>query len=181
MTVWGEYSVEKLEPVATLPIRPAIAADIAAILALEKMSVTAAHYSEQHYREIIGQGLRLFAANRPWTSGKKEGQSRLALVIEEDSQVKGFLIGRVLGTEWEVENVVIAKEARKRGLGTSLVGAFLRMARERGGLTVYLEVRESNAAACRLYEKCQFTETGRRRRYYRDPEEDAVVYALRLE
>jgi len=149
-------------------------------MALEKRSATAAHYSEEQYRRIIEQGLKFAAAWRPQSSGEKEGQARLSLVIEEDSQVKGFLIGRVLGTEWEIENVVIAEEARKQGFGRAVVDAFLQMARQRGGSAVYLEVRESNAAARRLYERCQFAETGRRRKYYRDPDEDAVLYALPL-
>ena len=164
-----------------MPIRPAIAADIPAILALEKMSATAAHYSEEQYGKIIEQGLKFSAANWPGSRGKEEGQAPLALIMEEDSRVRGFLIGRVLGTEWEIENVVIAEEARRQGLGTVLVGEFLQIARERGGLTMYLEVRESNAAARRLYEKCRFAETGRRRKYYGAPDEDAILYSRRLE
>jgi ribosomal-protein-alanine N-acetyltransferase len=165
-----------------LHIRLAIAADIPAILALEKSSATAAHYSEDQYRKIVEQGLKFAAATEPRPStGTEEAQDRLALVIEEDRQVKGFLVGRRLGKEWEIENIVIAEIARKQGLGTALVEEFLNLARQRGGVKVYLEVRESNGAARRLYEKCQFAETGRRRNYYRDPEEDAVLYTRQLE
>ena len=163
-----------------MPIRPAIAADVAAILALEQASATAAHYSKEKYSEIVDQGLKFFEAGGSQPGGEKGCQSRLALAVEEDSQMKGFLIGRCLDAEWEIENIVIAEEARKRGFGAALVGEFLKIARQQGGREVYLEVRESNAAARRLYEKCQFGETGRRKKYYRDPEEDAVLYALRL-
>jgi len=163
-----------------LLIRSAIAADIPAILALEKNSAAAAHYSEGQYGQIIEQGLS-FAQTTESRSSDEKCQSRLALVVEEDSQVKGFLIGRVLGAEWEIENMVIAEQAQKQGLGTALVSEFLGLARKTGGLIVHLEVRESNLAARRLYEKCQFAETGRRRSYYRHPEEDAVLYTLRLE
>ena len=163
-----------------LPIRPAIAADIPAILALESSSATAAHYSEEQYNQAVQQGLKSGAASRPASGGQTGSQRRLALVVEEDSQVKGFLIGRVLGDEWEIENVVVAEEARKRGLGGGLVSEFVNLARERGGQTVYLEVRESNTAARRLYEALRFAETGRRKNYYRHPEEDAILYGLRL-
>ena len=159
-------------------IRPAIAADILTILALEESSATAAHYSEEQYKQAIWQGLKSRAAGRPVCCG--EGKNRLALVVEEDSQVKGFLIGRVLGDEWEIENVVVAEKVRKRGLGAALVGEFVKIAREEGGQMVYLEVRESNVAARRLYEGRHFVRTGRRKTYYRDPEEDAILYALRL-
>ena len=161
-------------------IRPAIAADVAAILALERSSATAAHHSEQQYNQAIWQGLKSGAASRPASGGETEGQNRLVLVIEEDSQLKGFLIGRVLGDEWEIENVVVAEEARKQGLGAALVGEFVKIARERGGQSVYLEVRESNTAARRLYEGSHFVETGRRKDYYRGPQEDAILYSLRL-
>ena len=163
-----------------MPIRPAIADDIPAILALEETSVTAAHYSGEQYGEIVKQGL-MSAAAGVRSGGEEEKQSRLALVIEEDSLVKGFLIGRALGEEWEIENVVVAKEKQRRGRGTALVGEFLKIARVRGGRNVLLEVRESNTAARRLYEKCRFTETGRRKKYYREPEEDAVLYTWRVE
>jgi ribosomal-protein-alanine N-acetyltransferase len=52
------------------------------------------------------------------------------------------------------------------------------LARERGADTVFLEVRESNLAARRLYEKATFVEKGRRQLYYQEPEEDAIVYQL---
>jgi len=47
--------------------------------------------------------------------------------------------------------------------------------RSRGGIDVYLEVRESNHAARALYEKWAFQEAGRRKSYYRDPDEDALL------
>lgn len=164
-----------------MAIRRAIAADIPAIMALEKSSATAAHYSEQQYCQIIDQGMKFHAANGPRGSGAKEGQNHVALVIEEHSQVEGFLVGHGLDAEWEIENIVVAEQTQKHGLGTALLTEFLKMARERGGLKICLEVRESNAAARRLYEKCQFAEAGRRRKYYRDPEEDAVLYVRQLE
>lgn len=166
----------------TLPIRPAIAAEIPAILALEQASATAAHFSKEKYIEIVDQGLKFFEAGRPQPGGDEKGcQSRLALVMEEDSQVKGFLIARRLDAEWEIENIVTAEGARMRGFGAALMGEFLKIARQQGGQQVYLEVRESNMAARRLYEKHQFAETGRRKNYYNDPHEDAILYALQLE
>ena len=42
--------------------------------------------------------------------------------------------------------------------------------------TILLEVRESNSAARKLYEKCGFVQSGRRQRYYKQPEEDAILY-----
>jgi ribosomal-protein-alanine N-acetyltransferase len=131
------------------------------MLDLERRAVTAAHWKEQDYQ-------RLF----------QPGGGRLALVLEEEGEVSGFVVGRDLGEEWEIENVAVAGPARRRGLGTRLVGELLDHARARGARSVYLEVRESNRAARALYEKWAFVEGGRRKSYYRAPEEDALVYRL---
>ena len=131
-------------------------------MALEMHAVTAAHWSlEQHQAAFSGAG-----------------PARMVLIIEEDSGTQGFLIGHVQGSEWEIENIAVAGPARRRGLGTRLMGEFLDLARSQGAEAVFLEVRESNAAARQLYEKWAFVESGRRKRYYREPEEDAIVYTF---
>ncbi len=142
-------------------IRAAIPADVPAMLGLERRAATAAHWNETDYE-------RLFAA----------GGGRLALVLEEEGAVAGFIVGHDLGEEWEIENVAVAGPARRHGLGTRLVGELLDHARARGARSVYLEVRESNRAARTLYEKWAFAESGRRKAYYHDPPEDALVYRL---
>ncbi len=102
----------------------------------------------------------------------------VVLILEEEAGVQGFITGRAVDAEWEIENIAVAEPVRRRGLGTRLLGEFLDLARDRGAGTVFLEVRESNLAARRLYEKWAFVETGRRKLYYRKPEEDAIVYQL---
>jgi ribosomal-protein-alanine N-acetyltransferase len=103
---------------------------------------------------------------------------RTALIIEDESGLQGFVIARVVGREWEIENIAVAGPARRRGLGTRLLGELLDQARDRGADAVFLEVRESNRAARALYEKWAFLESGRRRGYYKDQDEDAIVYRL---
>jgi ribosomal-protein-alanine N-acetyltransferase len=97
-------------------------------------------------------------------------------VIEGTKGVQGFLIAQVIAPEWEIENIAIAADARRRGLGTRLLGEFLDHARAEGAQAVFLEVRESNQAARSLYEKWAFVESGRRIRYYQNPQEDAIAY-----
>ena len=92
------------------------------------------------------------------------------------SGVVGFLIARHLAPEWELENIVVAHIARRKGLGKLLLNALLSAARETNSDSVFLEVRESNAAARTLYEKAGFEQTGRRKTYYTNPTEDAVLY-----
>jgi len=143
-------------------IRTAIPADVPAMLELERRAATAAHWKERDYQ-------RLF----------EPGGQRLALVLgEEEGRICGFVVGRDLGEEWEIENVAVTGPARRRGLGTRLVGELLDQARRHGARSVYLEVRESNRAARGLYEKWAFVESGRRESYYKEPQEDALVYRL---
>ena len=134
------------------------------MLALERHAATAAHWREDDYD-------RIFAA--------PDGTTRTALVIEEE-QVVGFIVARAIGEEWEIENVAVAGQARRRGLGTRLLGELLDLARTRGARSVFLEVRESNVAARALYEKWAFVESGRRKAYYQGPEEDALIYKFDL-
>ncbi len=96
-------------------------------------------------------------------------------MLEEDAVALGFLVARPLDDEWEIENIAVNGPARRRGLGTRLLGEFMTLVEKRGGKHVFLEVRESNRAARALYEKWAFVESGKRKSYYHNPEEDALV------
>jgi [ribosomal protein S18]-alanine N-acetyltransferase len=148
----------------TLSVRAATVADLAAIMELEKRAATAAHWSAAQYEAM-------FRASDP---------ERVALILEEEAELQGFVIARVVAEEWEIENIAVADSERRRGLGTRLLGELLDLARARGAVAVFLEVRESNRAARALYEKWAFVESGSRRGYYADPQEDAILYRLDL-
>ena len=155
-------------------IRAAIPADIPCMMALERACSTAAHWTEQQYRLLF----------------EKPGEpaERLVLVVDMLSGggpaqagsvspgLRGFLVARKVAAEWELENIVVAPAARRKGLGRQLIGALLTRAREAGSEAVFLEVRESNTAARSLYERAGFRQIGRRKAYYRDPPEDAILY-----
>ena len=125
---------------------------------IEARAPTAAHWNASEYQ-------RVFVGDQP----------RLALVIHDDT-VQGFLIANRIGPEWELENIAVAAGARRRGLASALLSHFLDVVKQQGGESVFLEVRASNAAARALYAKFGFAVTGRRRRYYEYPDEDAVLY-----
>src|SRR3954471_24943886 len=145
-------------------IRHANSDDLPAMQALEKHAATAAHWTATDYQKIFDSP----ELQTDWR--------RIALVIEEDGKVQGFLVAQTVGGEWEIENVAIAPDARRRGLGTRLVGELLDLARGHGATAVFLEVRESNHPARALYGKWAFLESGRRKGYYHHPEEDAIVF-----
>jgi ribosomal-protein-alanine N-acetyltransferase len=98
----------------------------------------------------------------------------------EDGTVVGYLVAWFIMDEGEIANLAVAHGARSRGVGTLLLDTAITAARRREVGTIYLEVRDSNAAARALYASHGFQELGRRRRYYRRPVEDALVLRLVL-
>jgi ribosomal-protein-alanine N-acetyltransferase len=76
--------------------------------------------------------------------------------------------------------VVVAAEFLRRGIANELMRELIQSAQNEAASAILLEVRESNLPARGLYEKHCFREVGRRRAYYRDPAEDAILYALRF-
>jgi ribosomal-protein-alanine N-acetyltransferase len=153
------------DPIA---IRHATVRDIADVLRLERSSNGATHWSESQYQKLIG--------------ANEVGISALALVAEcgANPVVVGFLMARHLPPEWELENIVVAPEVRGQGIGTRLMEGLLARAHEADSDSVLLEVRESNAAARALYENLGFHPTGKRKSYYSNPVEDAVLYCKNL-
>jgi ribosomal-protein-alanine acetyltransferase len=134
--------------------------DIPAILSMEKQAASAAHWTQEQYLELVRAGTVLLA--------------------EEDGKGCGFLCAKAVVGEWEIENVVVDVRVRRRGIADALLRELLRRVQILGGSAIWLEVRDSNLPARRLYEKNRFVERGRRSGYYREPIEDAVLYEWRV-
>ena len=133
--------------------------DLVALVELEKGAATAPHWSAGEYARIVaGEGVR-----------------RCLLVGEDDGELLGFGVGRVVGEEAELESVVVREGARRRGVGKALCKAVMAWAWAEGAAVMELEVRVGSAGAVRLYEGLGFSEVGRRRKYYAEPVEDAVL------
>ena len=77
--------------------------------------------------------------------------------------------------EGDLANIAVLPEHRRQGLGKAFLSELCARAKERGALKLYLEVRESNEGARALYRSADFTEIGKRRNYYVNPREDAVI------
>ena len=171
--VWTQRLFCDADPVN---LRSATAADISLLMELERACPTAAHWTERQYRQAVGGGsdsserLVLVAeVSPPAVSAAERGR-------DSGYGILGFLVARHLTPEWELENVVVAPAARRGGLGRQLLGALLAAASETDSEAVFLEVRESNTAARKLYERVGFEQTGRRKSYYTSPLEDAILY-----
>lgn len=78
-------------------------------------------------------------------------------------------------------NLAVRPANRRAGVGTVLLDRALQAARERGLVEVTLEVRDSNLEARRFYEDMGFAVVGRRRGYYTDTKEDAVLMTVAIE
>jgi len=150
-----------------LSVRSATAADIPAVIELERQSRAAAHWSAEQYE-------RMFEAAPPSLP------HFVGLVIEDESGIQGFLVGQAHADESELQSIAVRAAGHRRGFGSQLLTEFLEQAREGGAKSVHLEVRESNQAARAFYEKWLFQESGRRKDYYTGPVEDAVLYCRRL-
>jgi ribosomal-protein-alanine N-acetyltransferase len=141
-------------------IRAAELKDVPAIRALELHEQNAAHWTADQYKDLIDSGI--------------------VLVADQAGTVCGFIAAQVLSGELEIQNVVVGREFLRQGIANDLLREIVARARTANMSAIMLEVRESNHAAISLYSKSDFREVGRRHAYYRNPHEDAILYAKRL-
>lgn len=99
---------------------------------------------------------------------------------DEHGRLVGLGVVRLLFDEAHVMTLAVAPEARRAGLGRALLAGLRAAAVAMGARTLTLEVREGNQAAIRLYASAGLCEVGRRRRYYPDTGEDALLLTERL-
>ena len=99
--------------------------------------------------------------------------------IGNDRLAKGFVLMRAVAEEAEVLTLCVAADARRDGLGQSLLIEACKIARARGADHLFLEVAESNEAASLLYQKLGFKTVGRRAAYYRQADNAADALVMR--
>jgi [ribosomal protein S18]-alanine N-acetyltransferase len=150
-------------------IRPGLPSDFVSIVALERATGTAPHWSPATYVAILSAA---------------PGPQRCLIVAESAGSLVGFAVGS-LQPEMspaeriaELESVAVSASVRRAGIGRALCNAVLNWCRDHAATQVGLEVRATSAAAIALYTSLGFTEVGRRPRYYREPEDDAFVMRL---
>ena len=145
-----------------MQIRLAHVDDLPKLIAISEAAGAAAHWSGQQWLDVF----------------ESEVPARLALIAwdeDEDGVRAGFLVAQVGAADWELENVAVGREFRRRGIGRELIAALLAYARAGNAERILLEVRASNEGAIRLYKGSGFQILARREGYYRDPDEDALV------
>ena len=107
---------------------------------------------------------------------------RIALIVlgPDEGRMTGFLVASLQPPQAELEIIAVDRRFRRRGLARKLFDELVCKFGVAGVTEVVLEVRASNQAALVLYQVLGFIETGRRPRYYADPQEDAVLMTLQL-
>ncbi|MBU1619437.1 MAG: ribosomal protein S18-alanine N-acetyltransferase [Gammaproteobacteria bacterium] len=126
------------------------------------------------------------ANSHPWSEGTFStcfGERYFnAVLMDDNDEVIGFYIGEKVAVEASLFNIGLLPEAQGKGYGQQLLQHFIAQAQDLGALDCWLEVRQSNANAIKLYEKCGFIQTGLRPGYYPTAtgREDAILMALPL-
>jgi len=116
----------------------------------------------------------------PWSRGAflyEVEQNRVARcwVCRADGALVGYLCLWEIGGEIHITNIAVARAHRRQGIARWMLTEILEDARRRGARTVFLEVRPTNTEALGLYEALGFHVIGRRKGYYYDTGEDALV------
>jgi ribosomal-protein-alanine N-acetyltransferase len=143
-------------------IEPMTIADLPRVLAIERISFTSP-WTEASFRYEI-----------------EENPMAWNIVGRADGELVAFACAHIVADELMINDLAVDPSARRRGLGSGLLGHILEGGRLRGCRRATLEVRPSNAPARALYEAFGFEVVGRRRGYYADTGEDAMLLARAL-
>lgn len=120
------------------------------------------------------------AWNREAFAAELDRRPPTLFVLRCNGTVVGFAVARILGLELDIVNLAVDPERRRLGLGRFLLRSLLDHGAAAGVSSVFLEVREGNQAARSLYGSVGFKETQRRRAFYREPVEDAILMRLEM-
>jgi ribosomal-protein-alanine acetyltransferase len=99
----------------------------------------------------------------------------LAFVSERDEEIQGCIFGTRVADEAEILNLAVKLPHRRKGIARALVLHILSEWQRQNVQRVFLEVRESNSGAICFYAGLGFQQVGRRKKYYAEPEEDALI------
>ena len=141
-------------------IRAATIADIPVMHELDLASPFGARWSAAHYQGFFATA---------------DSQKHLVLVAEESDAVVAYLAASGVGAEWELENIIVSGTRIRLGIARALLEELLERLKREDVHRLHLEVRDSNHPARALYAGLGFREVSRRKAYYTNPIEDAII------
>ncbi len=145
----------------SLSIRKMTLNDLKQVVEIDKTSFSLP-WPERSFRFELEENL----ASRSW-------------VAELDAQIVGMVVAWFIVDEIHIATIATHPDFRRQGIGSNLLLYTLQSAREEGAITSFLEVREGNMYAQEMYRKFGFVEDGRRKGYYKDNGEDAILMSLK--
>jgi ribosomal-protein-alanine N-acetyltransferase len=151
-----------MEPGGALPsgwsVEPMTALDLDEVLEIEEASFTNPWTRPMFERELLDPGV-----------------SHLYVLRTRDGRVAAFCTDWIVADELHINNLAVRPECRRLGVGRVLLESVVGHAAGLGALRATLEVRRSNAAALKLYERLGFSVAAIRKDYYDHPVEDALL------
>jgi ribosomal-protein-alanine acetyltransferase len=142
---------------AAFAIRKMLEPDVPAVHKILELAPEAAHWSEDSIRSSINTS------------------RTLAFVSEQDGSIAGCILSVNVSEEAEILNLAVQVRYRRKGIATELVQHVLEEWQRQDVKRIFLEVRESNLGAINFYHRLGFQKMGWRKKYYTEPEEDALV------
>ncbi len=105
-------------------------------------------------------------------------EGTMCYTVTSDGEVIAYLLGRQLTPEGEIYRIATLPSHRRHGVAYRLIDYAVKSERGRGLESLFLEVREKNAAARALYTSYGFKQIGIRKNYYKDPPDNAIIMLL---
>ena len=136
-------------------------------------NMTLAHVGQVAELEKVCFGSEAWSLNSVTT--ELDNPLSLWLVALDGEKVAGYVGSQTVCNETDMMNVAVSPEYRRQGIAEALVTDLVEKLRKRESHSLTLEVRASNDPAIGLYEKLGFAQVGRRKNYYRNPREDALI------
>ena len=102
------------------------------------------------------------------------------LVAEDNGVIAGYVGSQSVLDAADMMNIAVSSDYRRQGIGQALIESLVAHLLQKNVIALLLEVRVSNIPAITLYEKLGFEQVGRRRGYYHNPREDALILRKEL-
>ena len=153
----------------TIPIVNMTEHDLLEVVEIEEASGLSRWGWSAYYAELQGRNSHLMLVARI-DAHEKSRRSKLA----------GYIVARLGSDELHINNVAVREDFRRRSVGRRLLNRILEEGKKSGAIAAYLELRAGNHAALALYQESGFRVTSRRKNYYSDPVEDALVMIIDL-
>ena len=153
----------------TIPIVNMTEHDLLEVVEIEETSGLSRWGWSAYYAELQGKNSHLMLVAR-LNSHDENLRTKLA----------GYIVARLGADDLHINNVAVREAFRRRGIGRRLLNCILVEGKRSGASAAYLELRAGNQSALALYQECGFRVTARRKNYYSDPVEDALVMIINL-